>query len=219
MAVREVLARMLRTWCLIGGLAVSIVCWTPVYAASDADEGWPCVQRKIPVLSAGMMWAGPPVNEAAKSLWQTNGDVNALAVRLAARRTSLDEADKLIAGYAASVAADDKDLHLTALFAGVLDLINAERQQIMAGIEKYTRKQKSLAMAIGKTRAELKAALKVAEPNEDERKLRRDLEQKLSWQSRIHHDREKSLTFVCESPVILEQRVFAIARSIANHLE
>ncbi|MDH3741049.1 MAG: hypothetical protein OER56_05570 [Hyphomicrobiales bacterium] len=200
-------------------MSVSILCGAPVYAASDADEGWPCVQRKIPELSAGMMWAGPPVNEAAKSLWQSNGGVSALAARLAVRRTSLDEADKLIADYAASVAAEDKAAHLTALFAGVLDLINAERRQIMAGIEKYTRKQRSLAKAIGKTRAELKAALEAAEPSEEEKKLRRDLEQKLSWQSRIHHDREKSLTFVCESPVILEQRIFAIARSIANNLE
>lgn len=188
-------------------------------AAGSGDTDWPCVQRKIPALSAGMMWAGPPVDDAAVKLWQSDDDLSTLALRLAARRTGYDEAEKLIATYAASLSGPDKQQRLTALFAGVLSLINKERQQIMAGITKYTRKQRILAETINQTRIEFAAALKVKTKTDADKKARRELEQKLIWQTRIHEDREKALLFVCESPVILEQRAFELAREIANHLE
>ena len=44
------------------------------------------------------------------------------------------------------------------------------------------------------------------------------MEDKLRWDTRIYQDRQKSLTYVCESPVILEQRAFAVARMIAAEL-
>ncbi len=188
-----------------------------VFAAGEGD--WPCVQRNIPALSAGMMWAGPPIDQAAETLAKTDPEISNLAARLAARRTSLDEAEKLIETFAAAVAGDDKPARLTALFAGVLGQINTERQLIMAGIRKYTRKQKTLAAEIGKTRAELKEALNLSPVSDADRKARREIEERLGWQSRIHRERERSLIFVCESPVILEQRAFSIARSIAAHLE
>lgn len=201
-------------------LAVAICISTSAASAAGSNEpDWPCVQRKIPALSAGMMWAGPPIDEAANKLWQNDTKLSTLALRLAARRTSTQEAQKLIETFAGSLQPSDKQQKLTALFAGTLSLINKERQQIMAGITKYTRKQKTLAETINKTRTEFAAALKVKSKTDEDKKARRDLEQKLIWQSRIHEDREKSLLFVCESPVILEQRAFELAREIANHLE
>jgi hypothetical protein len=34
----------------------------------------------------------------------------------------------------------------------------------------------------------------------------------------VFDERKQSLTYVCESPVILEKRAFAIARAIMRHL-
>jgi len=43
-----------------------------------------------------------------------------------------------------------------------------------------------------------------------------ELEEQLKWQVRIHEDRENSLGYICETPVILEQRAFSIGRDIQN---
>jgi hypothetical protein len=40
-----------------------------------------------------------------------------------------------------------------------------------------------------------------------------------SWDMRLYEDRRDSLTYLCEQPVLLEQRAFALARAIAGHLE
>ena len=45
------------------------------------------------------------------------------------------------------------------------------------------------------------------------------LEDALRWDTRIHDERNAALAYVCESPVILEQRAFALAREIQTHLD
>ena len=44
-------------------------------------------------------------------------------------------------------------------------------------------------------------------------------EEQLDWDTRIFQDRQQALSYVCETPVILEQRVFALARAIAAGLK
>ena len=40
------------------------------------------------------------------------------------------------------------------------------------------------------------------------------LEEQLDWDERIYTDRAKSLTYVCESPVIIEKRLYAISQML-----
>ena len=47
---------------------------------------------------------------------------------------------------------------------------------------------------------------------------RDDLRERLVWDARIYEERERSLTYICEQPVLLEQRIFALAREIMMHL-
>jgi hypothetical protein len=48
---------------------------------------------------------------------------------------------------------------------------------------------------------------------------RRELQEKLVWDTRIFDERQRSLTYICEQPALLEQRLFALARTIMGHLE
>ena len=187
--------------------------------ADKSDVDWPCVQRKMPTISAGMIWAGPAIGDGATAAWRADVAMARLVPRLAARRTGLEEAERLISDFASGLDPAVRPGRLTLLFAGVLESINSERQQIMAGIERYTRKQRALAGMVRKIRDELNEVLEIDEPGKAEKEKRRELENKLAWQSRIHDEREQSLQFVCESPVLLEQRAFAIARAIMNHLQ
>ncbi|MCG8594299.1 MAG: hypothetical protein MI785_07975 [Kiloniellales bacterium] len=183
----------------------------PVDAATSEDPDWPCVQRKVPEISAGMVWAGPPV-EALKGAWQDDAEISRLAATLAARRTEIEAAKAAVADFAAGLGAD-KNERLTLLFAATLDIVNEERASIISGIGRYTRRQQALADKIGRLAGDLSAL-----PASDAAK-REELEQQRLWDIRIYEDRERSLTYICEQPVLLEQRVFALAREIMNHLE
>ncbi len=183
----------------------------PAVAATSADPDWPCVQRKVPEISAGMVWAGPPVEELKHS-WKDDAEVSQLAGTLAARRTDIEAAKTAVADFAAGLGTD-KNERLTLLFAATLDIVNRERASIISGIGRYTRRQRALAEKLGRLAGEIKAL------PADEKDRREELEQQRLWDTRIYEDRERSLTYICEQPVLLDQRVFTLAREIMGQLE
>ena len=196
------------------GRVTAMLClaaWIPCGATWGADADWPCVQPKMAELTPAQMWAGPPLETAGD--WRDDAAVAALVPKLVARRTSLEDAAAAIERFAES-AGPDKDARLTRLFAGVFERINAERSRVVAGIERYARKQKALADRIRQEEAALRA-----KPGAAADRTAQDLETQLRWDTRIYEERLQALTYVCESPVILEQRAFALAREIQNHLE
>lgn len=179
-------------------------------ALAQDDPGWPCIQRKQPHLSVGQLWPGPPPGAAAEALAR-RADIAALAQVLEQRRLPMAEAEAQIAAFAAG--ADGEEL--TALFLAVFARIDAYRGQIIGGIRRYAEKQIALSAQIEARRAEMARLQAAAEPDFD----RIDAEEeKLDWDTRIFTDRQQQLTYVCESPVILEQRAFALAKAIAAHL-
>jgi hypothetical protein len=196
---------------LAAGLMVLLTLSQAAQAAAEGD--WPCIQRKVSELTAAQMWDGPDLNTAA--VWRDDSAIAALAAELAQRRLSLNEAAPRIERFAAE-AGRDRDTRLTALFARVLDRINAERGRLIAGIERYARKQRELAERIKATGLAL-AARRTEPPGGGPSPS--ELEESLQWDTRIYDERQAALTYVCESPVLLEQRAFALAREIRNRLD
>jgi hypothetical protein len=180
-----------------------------VTTASAAEADWPCVQRRVVELSVAQVWAGPPIDQAA-SHWRDDQDVASLVRSLASRRTSLDQASRAIERFG-HAAGPDRDAKLTLLFTGIFELINAERRRLINGIERYAGRQRSLADQISETAR----ILRQDSPPPPERTA---LEQKLQWDTRIYDERNQALTYVCESPVLLEQRVYALSQEISRHL-
>lgn len=190
----------------------------PGQATSAQVSDWPCVQVKVPTLSYGQMWGGPPLEEAFKT-WRDDKDVDRVVDLVVARRTKIEDAKAEIAKFAKAVKAeggDRADAKLMELFAGVFEEINDSRSQIVSGIERYSRKQRELSERIKV------ASLKIAEEqkgmagqNTPEAQKEREA---LDWDTRIYDERSQSLTFVCETPVILEQRAFELGREIQSYL-
>ncbi|MEM6933245.1 MAG: hypothetical protein AAF526_06590, partial [Pseudomonadota bacterium] len=58
----------------------------------------------------------------------------------------------------------------------------------------------------------------IAEDDYDALDALEEREDKMIWDTRIYQERNKSLIYVCESPVILEKRVFALARMIQDQI-
>ena len=201
---------------LIGTALVAALALTGAlaHAADPSDPTWPCQQRKVATISPGQVWAGPPL-EAVGTSWSSDPAVADLARRLAARRTDLEEAKTLIAGFADAAGAD-RNQRLTALAAGVLTLINSDRASIIAGIERYAKRQQQLAEKIERQTTELQAL--PVDGTEVEQSQRADLQEIQDWDTRIFQERERSLTYVCELPVQLERRAFALGREMQSHL-
>ena len=139
--------------------------------------------------------------------------VDALAGELAARRVPLAEAEAQVEEFARGLAGEQKDEQLTRLFARTLEIINRDRRSIVQGIRKYAHGQRALAERIA---ARNEALVTLAA----DRALERDtLRAERDWDLRVYEDRRTSLGYLCEQPVLLEQRAFALARAIAGHLE
>ncbi len=187
-------------------------------AASDPENPYrPCIQRKVPEISAGMVWVGPAVLEDDRRWRESRGIAN-LVARISTRRMPVEEAYAEIDRFAATLDAD-RNGPLTLLFTGLLQTINALRSEIIAGIERYARRQVALADQIRMTTVKLNALRAKDSPSEAERAKARELDEQLLWDTRVFDEREQSLSYVCESPVLLEQRLFALARQIMYRLE
>ncbi len=184
----------------------------PAAAATGGD--WPCVQRKVPRLSIGQMWSGPLV----EGEWEADAAIRALAPKLASRRLPVEEAGPLIDSFASTVGTD-KSQRLAMLFAATFEIIDRDRASVVAGIERYSKRQQALAARIGDESlkiGELKRASDGSNPVLDRIE---DAEVALEWDMRIYEERERSLTYVCEVPVLYEQRAFAIAKLIEAKLK
>jgi hypothetical protein len=179
------------------------------FAADQTDPDWPCIQRKVPSLSVGQMWGGPP----AEGDWTHDPDIVRLANVMAARRTSLDEVKALATDYAGTLDPTQRQPRMALLFSGVLDRIDAERREVMGGISRYAHHQIDLSSGVKEKETTL-ADLK-ADANADPDKVE-EAQDNLNWEIRLYRERAQSLTYVCETPVLLEQRAFSIARILGE---
>ena len=191
-------------------VAAALMLGSAAQAAGPVDPDWPCIQRRVPHLSLGQVWAGPLPDPAIEALADT-APVQGVARALALRRTTMPEAEALIAEFAA----DADAATLTALFVATLEHIDTSRDRVLAGITRYAHKQTDLDHHIKEARKEF-AALTEAESQDFDRLDA--LEADIDWSTRIFLDRQQSLTYVCETPVILEQRAFALGRAVMAHL-
>jgi hypothetical protein len=178
-----------------------------------ADPDWPCTQRRVPHIAIGAVWSGPDPAEAGS--WGNDFEAAALAQKLASRRIPLDEADALIDAFAEK-AGPEKAARLTRVFAGVQELINIERDRVMAGIARYAQGQRRMAERV-RAEADRISAAKDS-PDAPTTPQIAEAERQFTWDRRIFEDRSQALTYVCEAPVILEQRLFEIARRIQAKL-
>ncbi|WP_158670185.1 hypothetical protein [Bradyrhizobium guangdongense] len=186
---------------------------TAARAADPRYPNWPCTQAKVPEISLAAVWAGPPLDDV-QNKWKDNAKVGALVAKLSARKTPLDEAEKSVKEFLASSA--DKTANAKLLFAGLFDTLNAQRSQVMNGLERVSRKQREAADKIREETLQLHA-LQGATPR-DEAKVEA-LGNELIWKTRIFEDRNKVVRFVCEVPTAIDQRLFALGRVIQQEME
>jgi hypothetical protein len=136
---------------------------------------------------------------------------------VAARRTSIDQAEAAIADYADDLSPDARAERLGLLFEGVLELINDERSGTIDSIKTYARNQRQLAERIAQENRRLDRLER--DKTSDSQAEAAELRSERNWALRIYDDRNRVLRQVCDQPVQLEQRAFALARAIQSQIE
>ena len=183
-------------------------------AADPRYPDWPCAQAKVPEISLAAVWAGPPLGDAEEK-WKNDPKVSALVGKAAARKTPLDDAQKAITEFI-SAPGTDKMATGKLLFAGLFEQLNAERSSVMGGLERVTRKQRQAADKIRADTIALQALQDVTPP--DQPKID-ELGNQLVWETRIFEDRRRVVKFVCDVPTAIDQRLFALGRTIQQEIE
>jgi hypothetical protein len=183
-------------------------------AADPRYPDWPCAQAKVPEISLAAVWAGPPLGDAEEK-WKNDPKVSELVEKVAARRTPLDDAQKAITEFLAAPGTD-KMATGKLLFAGLFEQLNAERSSVMGGLERVTRKQRQAADKIRSDTLALQALQDVTPP--DQPKIE-ELGNQLVWETRIFEDRRRVVKFVCDVPTTIDQRLFALGRTIQQEIE
>jgi hypothetical protein len=181
-----------------------------VLAAQNKDPDWPCIQRKVPELSFGQIWNGPELPASAKD-WSKDQRISELVEELAARRLPIEDAQKQIKEFAASLPADRAKDQLAMLVQGVFEHMDHERSQVISGIGRYARNQLALAARLRKEASEVDALRVKPDANVNEIAARTD---RLTWETRVFEERVQSLTYVCEVPTLIEQRLYALAKTV-----
>jgi len=183
-------------------------------AADPRYPDWPCAQAKVPEISLAAVWAGPPLDDASDK-WKGDAKVSALVSKLAARRIPIEEAQKDITEFLTG-STTEKTTTGKLLFAGLFDTLNAQRSQVMNGLERVMRKQREAADKIRSDTVALQALQDTTPP--DQPKVD-ELGNQLTWETRIFEDRRRVVKFVCEVPTAIDQRLFALGRAIQQEME
>ena len=199
-------------------LAALLIITTAPAAAYKEDKNWPCVQAKMKKITAGTMWPGFSANEEDTS-WQSNKLVKEMTSQILPRRVELAETDKIIAKFVADNA-DEKDKLIEQIFVALIQQTNSTRSDIIGGIGRYANRQQQLAERIKENRRKVDEFEKKDEAGtltKEEDKEFVKIEQQLEWDIRIHEEREQSLDHVCESPVIISQRLYELSKQLQKY--
>jgi hypothetical protein len=192
--------------------AIFLAITGPTPAAQNKDPDWPCIQPKVSELSLPQIWNGPELPPSAND-WSKDKDVSDLVHELAQRRVPVADAQKEVRDFAARLPADQAKEQLPMLVQGLFDHMNAERSQVISGIGRYARKQIELAARLRKERSELDALSSKPDADANDVAARTD---ELAGETRIFEERVQSLTYVCEVPTLIEQRLYALAKTVAE---
>jgi hypothetical protein len=195
-------------------VAVATMVTMPAYAAPPGrDSDWPCQQIKVPELSLGSLWEGPPLDTAAKT-WSVDARVADLVRRLAQRRVPIEQAQAEIAEFAEQAGAQ-KQQKLIALFAGLYDALDRERGSVIAGLDRFGRAQKAMADTV---RADVERLRMLQSANPPDEARLGPLTERVQWETRIFEQRREAVSAACGVPAAIEQRLFALARAVQQAL-
>jgi DNA polymerase III alpha subunit len=195
-------------------VATHVFLAVPAIAMDARHPDWPCPQIVVPKLSVAAFWTGPSIDDVGDN-WMKDKTVHDLVLRFAGRRTSLAEAEKEAAEFIVGTQAE-RQQRAKLLFAGLFATLGRERDDVMAGIERFSQRQQQLREKISAEMTDLRAQQDAAG---QESATADKLSEQIAWETRIFDERRNTISYVCEVPSTIERRLFALARAIQQKLD
>lgn len=197
--------------------SLSLAIATPALAVDTANPDWPCVQRKVVKLTSAQIWDGPPVDDVKN--WWEDRKVGKLVRIIVSRRIPMEQVEEAVQKFAETMPeGGERDKRLTLLFAGVLDETNKVRSSVVSGIERFQRRQVARSKRLEEQSSEIAQLSRRAAKGEDVASQIEALQEKYDWNARVFKERQDNIPLACEIPVEIEQRAFAIGRTIRFHM-
>jgi hypothetical protein len=212
-------SRMLKKWSfvisLFCGCGLSIIL-SAEEAASGENPDWPCEQILVPEVPPAVVWAGPSITGMEK-VWEQDAEVATLVQRFTSPDYDAQAADGEIADFAARQDPAQKDHKLTLLFAGVIQRLNEIRQKEHQGIIRYAHGQAERANRLSEDIDEM---VRLQEDTSAAAQERLALMQKeMELKQRMFDEREVFMQHLCSRPILIEQKLGSLARTIAYYLD
>jgi hypothetical protein len=182
--------------------------------SADTMKDWPCVQGKVETLSVTAIWDGPALDDAAAKEAARDTEISNLVRTLASRRVPVDKAEAAIKAFADKQAPDARDKRLAQLFNALFETVNNQRKTVITGIGKYQKSQIARSAELERQGTEI-AKLEQQAPSDE--KAATDLataQEHFQWAQRIFQERQQSIPLACELPVLIEERLYELAKSI-----
>lgn len=179
------------------------------------DPDWPCEQIKVPQLSLAAVWSGPSLDAQQYADWRQDPQLAALVEELAQRRVPINEAHEKIAAFAQQ-SGDQKQTKLLSLLAGLFSVLDKERSAVITGLDRFGARQKELAAELRNDNEKLRALQ--ADPKSEIADVNQMM-QRVTWEAEVFQDRRQAIRYACDVPGKIEQRLFALARTIQNSLQ
>ncbi len=202
---------------ILAGLALGVV--LAARSAQSAPPGprdpdWPCEQIKVPQLSIASVWSGPSI-DGQQGDWRQDQQVADLVQTMTQRRVPIEQAQEKIRAFAAQ-AGDRKQPELLKALSGAFSVLDEERGSVIDGLDRFGARQKELAASLREDNEKLRAAQ--SDPKADADEVGQ-LTQRVTWEAQVFQDRRQALRYACDVPGKIEQRLFALARTIQDALE
>jgi hypothetical protein len=205
--------------CIIAGalLGGTLLCSTGIAQSAPPgphDPDWPCQQIKVPQLSLAAVWSGPSIDQQLEN-WQQERTVTELVRDTAQRRMPVEQAQEKIHTFAAQVGAA-RQAKLLEVFAGLFKTLDDERSSVVVGLDRFGMRQKELAAELRNDNEKLR--IMQADSKSDAGAMNQ-LIQKVTWEAQVFQDRRQALSYACDVPAKIEQRLFALARTVEEALQ
>lgn len=194
------------TLIILFAVILAIAQGTATAAPRTLDPDWPCQQVKVSELSVGSFWSGPPIDPDTAQ-WQQDEAVASLAGTVSQRRLPIDQAAQRVTAFVKSQGKDKAAL----LFAAIFDVLNQEREKVIAGLDRFGKRQKDLAINLRQEISDLQA--EQAKTPADEAKIA-ELTNRVTWDRQFFETRRQSLSLACDVPTVIEQRLYGLAQAI-----
>lgn len=208
---------MARAGCAVG-LGLGAVLWTVAAAVAapsgPRDPDWPCQQIKVPQLSLASVWSGPPVDQQPAD-WQQNHAVSDLVHEVAQRREPLAQAQAKIHDFAQQVNGH-RQQELLQLVTGLFSALDEERSAVISGLDRFGARQKQLAAQIREDNDKLRKLQ--ADPASDAGEVNQ-MVQRVTWEAEVFQDRRQALSYACDVPGKIEQRLFGLAKVVQGEMQ